>query len=159
MVPGIPLNNFETDAPKIRSQINVVVNSPSVQAITDSGTGNSGVVFWHAKSSVTFPKGLTIGSEFPCVVLVKGTSLYVSDPTHELQTTTLSVNKKFMCSQCSSNGPNTDIRVIFPQGTLAGSTVRISIPEFPVINWRIPLKQCRKVILSKENLDFHWKAE
>ena len=87
----------ETEAYCASPDVEILSNTPSVQAARDNSSNTTGYVFWWAGSF----NGVTVSAG--CTVIVQGNTVAVSDPTMKLETLTVTVNgQTFTCNP--SNG-------------------------------------------------------
>ena len=74
-----------------RPPVKILSNSPDIQAV-EVGAGPAawtGVVFWHAGSAAL--AGVTAKVNAPCLMLINGPRVTVSDPTETLETLNVEV--------------------------------------------------------------------
>jgi chondroitin AC lyase len=88
--------------------IEVLSNTPQIQAVRDHVAGVTDVLFYDAGEMKS--GGLSISADSPCAVILRGGAVYVADPTQKEPVVTLTINGKALS-------------VTLPQGQLAGSTL------------------------------------
>ena len=91
--------------------VEIVSNTPEVQAVRDNAAGVTGILFY--KPSGLKTGNLSITADHPCAILIRNGRIDLSDPTQKAPSVTLTIN-----------GNPTSVPL--PQGEKAGSTVCVT---------------------------------
>lgn len=90
----------------------IIANTPAVQAVESPGSALAYMVFYDAGTVATHAG--TFGAEEPCMMMISGDALYVSDPAR----------RHSMLHVVTPQGRRT---VEMPSGAMAGTSVKINI--------------------------------
>jgi chondroitin AC lyase len=109
--------------------VEILSNTPDLQAVRDRQASALGVVFWKP-GTASVPQGLAVGADKPCIVLVReqpgGLRLAVADPAGANQAVTIQVNRPLVgegCVRPAEARQSTIIKIALPEGADAGKTI------------------------------------
>ena len=91
--------------------VEILSNTPRIQAVRDHVAGVTEVVFYAAGEIAA--AGLSVIADAPCAVILRAGSIAVADPAQKENAVTLTINGKALS-------------VTLPKGEMAGSTVRVA---------------------------------
>lgn len=118
-VPGIDAGSMQQYN---KTDVKIIVNSDSVQAVEHVGLKMLQVVFYKP-GTVTTPH-ITLSADQPCIVLLKDIDtlkrLYVADPAQQSKLVTITI-------AIEANKEVKKVKCLLPQGNLAGSSVSFTI--------------------------------
>ena len=127
VVPGKTLDQFKQEI--LNSGFVVERNDKEIQAVRNEKQRCYAVVFYKP-STVNLGDGLQITSDKPALILIEKQldrySISVADPTYEQTDLTLSLNLKVSGQEVSYINNTSVLKIFFPSGPLAGSTVTSS---------------------------------
>jgi chondroitin AC lyase len=125
VVPGIAAG--EMDRYLEQSQVEVVANTPELQAVRHKGLGIAQIAFYRAGRVAAAP--LSIASDRPCLLMVRelgdGVRLAVSNPESQPLEVNIELGRQFSGEGCQWDAKQgiTRVRVTLPDGGLAGSSI------------------------------------
>jgi len=108
--------------------VEILSNTPDLQAVRDRQASALGVVFWKP-GTASVPQGLAVGADKPCIVLVReqpgGLRLAVADPTGANPAVAIQVNRPLGGEGCawSAETRQSTITIALPEGADAGKTI------------------------------------
>jgi chondroitin AC lyase len=120
---------------KNKADIQVISNTPALQAVLHKGLQRTEVVFYQP-GKVSLGSNMTLTARHPCIVMVKmeGKSIReisVSDPTHKLRQLELEVNTSLTGEgsdwKIKKENNSSTLEVTLPQEGYAGKTVIIKL--------------------------------
>jgi len=138
VIPGVAADSV-ADHP-FRKQVEILANTPHLQAVRHRGEGLVQVVF-HAPGSIEILPGVALTSDQACLVMVHtvGASvshLTVADPGRELTTAQFQLAERAAArpaGPAAADGPTeartTRLRVDLPRGVHAGKSARLELPR------------------------------
>ena len=135
VIPATSLDKME--GYRERHQIEIVANSPDVQAVTNKGPGITQAVF-HRPGEISISDDIDLSISTPGLVMVHTNgpmirSITVSDPSRKLTSLRLRVTASINATGDNFNatwnkaGGFTDITIDLPVGEFAGSSVTMEI--------------------------------
>ncbi|MBK8475711.1 MAG: hypothetical protein IPL39_05210 [Opitutaceae bacterium] len=115
-----------------QNPVTILANTPLLQAARLASRDLSAVAFFDP-GSITLKPGLTVASDQPALVLVRGVSagleITVAEPTQLLTTLNLSISGQYTVPGAVYDpvGNTTRVTVTLPSGQLAGSSVTLRL--------------------------------
>lgn len=122
VIPGVDAESIAGQP--FRTQIEIIANTPQLQAVRHRGEGLTQIVF-HAPGAIEVLPGITLTAAQPCLVMVHtadGTvsHLTVSDPSRKLAAARFQ-----LADRTPAGPPPAQLQIDLPQGPLAGKSVTI----------------------------------
>ena len=136
VVPDVTTSQLDKGS-KTTRKIEILANTPQVQAVEHTGRGVAQIAFY-AAGGVEISNGIEVRVEGPGMVLVsvhegRIRELFVSDPARKRDTMTLTVpgvydaNGDAFHTVPDRNNDSTTIVVTLPEGVYAGKSVRCGL--------------------------------